>query len=118
MLFKKILLQLYRGCTKLKNLDLSYCTAIEKAEDLSNCLNTLPNTLNELSLCGVMIKEPEILVESITRLGRLKVVRFCGVPAVNDESLEKVSFRYAKTLPLFKPSHFNIRTFSLSTWII
>lgn len=57
------------------------------------CLQVLQDTplsIIELSLCGVMIKNHQLLVESVTRLSNLRSLWLCGVPTLSDDTLQEV----------------------------
>ncbi|KAL3863368.1 hypothetical protein ACJMK2_005126 [Sinanodonta woodiana] len=82
------LIKLSIGCNQLQNLDLSYCGVWQEHE--REALWTLPTSLTHLSLCGVLLNDKTILTECLQRLKRLKSVRLCGVPALDDSSLEKI----------------------------
>jgi len=53
-------------------------------------LHNLPITLLELSLNGLQLDNPELLVAGMERLLKLSKLRLCGVPAVDDECLKQV----------------------------
>ena len=46
--------------------------------------------LQELSLCGIMVSDEELIVKALHRLPALTHLRLCGVPAVNDDTLKQV----------------------------
>ena len=77
------------GCTNLQKLDLSYCSNFGKLPG-SEALWVLPASLSELSLCGILLEDETIFVECLQRLKNLKVVRLCGVTALNDDTLTQV----------------------------
>ncbi|KAK3600851.1 hypothetical protein CHS0354_014217 [Potamilus streckersoni] len=82
------LIKLSIGCNQLQNLDMSYCGVWQEHE--REALWTLPTSLTHLSLCGVLLSDKTILTECLQRLKKLKSVRLCGVPALDDSSLEKI----------------------------
>lgn len=83
------LLELSQGCTRLEWLDLSYCYGIQDSPN-NQFLWILPTSLTHLSLCGVMLSDEDLLVDTLYRLWRLKSVRLCGIPALNDTTLSKI----------------------------
>ncbi|XP_060075518.1 F-box/LRR-repeat protein 20-like [Ylistrum balloti] len=83
------LLELSQGCIRMESLDLSYCYGLQESPD-NEFLWTLPTSLTNLSLCGVMLSDEALLVETLQRLKRLKSVRLCGIPALNDKTLPKI----------------------------
>ncbi|XP_033756877.1 F-box/LRR-repeat protein 2-like isoform X2 [Pecten maximus] len=83
------LLELSQGCIRMESLDLSYCYGLQEPPD-NEFLWTLPTSLTYLSLCGVMLSDEALLVETLQRLKHLKSVRLCGVPALNDKTLPKI----------------------------
>ena len=56
----------------------------------------LPASLQELTLCGVLVQDTDLLVESVINLKRLKTIRLCGVPAITNETLEQVCIESVK----------------------
>ena len=89
--------QLFQGCTRLQSLDLSYCSRLARSGECQ-ALWTLPQTLKELSLCGIQLEDEQVFVEGMQRLQSLTSLRLCGVSALNDTTL-----RWVKHGPL---SHF------------
>ena len=81
--------QLSQNCQNLQNLDLSYCNGLRKHPH-HEYFWTLPMSLTSLSLCGVLLDEETLLVESIQRLKCLRHIRLSGVTALNDKTLEQV----------------------------
>lgn len=81
--------QIVQKCTSLRDLDLSYCTGLQ-SKPHSTSLTNLPVTLQELSLVGVMSDDTQLITEAVKRLTALKSLRLCGIPAVNDESLNQM----------------------------
>ncbi|BFZ02165.1 hypothetical protein BsWGS_05204 [Bradybaena similaris] len=73
----------------MTDLNLSYCSGLALSPECE-VLWTLPQTLTCLSLCGLMLKDEDILVESVTRLPCLTSLKICGVPALNDDTLTKI----------------------------
>ncbi|KAK7494713.1 hypothetical protein BaRGS_00014111 [Batillaria attramentaria] len=86
---KEALIKLFQGCTRLQNLDLSYSSRLAQACECQ-ALWTLPQSLKELSLCGVLIEDEQVFVEGLQRLRCLSSVRLCGVPALTDATLSQV----------------------------
>lgn len=85
----KALTKFSMGCTSLEVLDLSFCSSL--CESPSNeALWTLPTSLSELSLSGVLLTDERILVECLQRLRNLKAVKLCGVQALNDKTLNEI----------------------------
>ncbi|BFY97345.1 hypothetical protein BsWGS_00392 [Bradybaena similaris] len=95
---KESLIKLFQACTQMADLDLGYCNRIAVASECE-VLWTLPQSLTSLSLCGLMLQDGEILVESVTRLPHLSCIKLCGVPALSDDTLtrivEKIGHRLA-----------------------
>ncbi|OWF49485.1 F-box/LRR-repeat protein 20-like [Mizuhopecten yessoensis] len=83
------LLELSQGCTRLESLDLSYCYGLQESPD-NQFLWTLPTSLTHLSLCGVLLADEDLVVETLQRLRHLKSVRLCGIPAINDITFPKI----------------------------
>lgn len=83
------LIKFSMGCTSLQMLDLSYCSNFAKLPG-SEALWILPASLSELSLCGILLEDETIFVECLQRLKNLKVVRLCGVTALNDDTLTQI----------------------------
>ncbi|XP_064601185.1 F-box/LRR-repeat protein 2-like [Liolophura sinensis] len=83
------LISLSQGCTQLKSLDLSYCNKLSARPD-SEALWTLPTTLTELSLCGILLEDSDLFVECVTRLKHLMSIRLSGVSALSDDTLTKI----------------------------
>ncbi|KAK3095521.1 hypothetical protein FSP39_015599 [Pinctada imbricata] len=83
------IIALSQGCTSMTSLDLSYCIGL-RGSPSNQCLWTLPTSLTELSLCGVGLEDETLLVECLQRLKKLKSVRLCGIPALNDKTLELI----------------------------
>ena len=48
-------------------------------------------TFQELSLCGVLINNEQQFVACVSHLKNLRLVRFCGIPVLNDKTLEEVN---------------------------
>ncbi|XP_052770511.1 F-box/LRR-repeat protein 2-like [Mya arenaria] len=88
------------GCPGLKVLDLSFCTHLCSPPDVE-ALWTLPTSLTDLSLIGILLTDTQILVECLQRLRRLKCVKLCGVPALNDETLAQILEHIGAGLTLF-----------------
>ncbi|PVD30524.1 hypothetical protein C0Q70_09791 [Pomacea canaliculata] len=86
---KEALIKLFQGCTKLESLDLSYCSRLAQAEECQ-ALWTLPQSLKELSLCGILVEDEQVFVEGMQRLRSLTSVRLCGVMALNDTTLTQI----------------------------
>ncbi|XP_041368563.1 F-box/LRR-repeat protein 2-like [Gigantopelta aegis] len=86
---KAELIKLVQGCTKLKSLDLSYCNRLCKMPE-SEALWVLPQSLSELSLCGLLVEDENVFVECIQRLNTLRSLRVCGVAALNDKTLQQI----------------------------
>ena len=82
-------MQLFQGCTRLQSLDLSYCSRLARSGECQ-ALWTLPQTLKELSLCGVQLEDEQVFVEGMQRLQSLTSLRLCGVSALNDTTLRQV----------------------------
>ncbi len=82
-------LQILNNCPKLQHLDLSYCLKVQEPPQ-TNVLLHLTDTLQKLSLCGVYMTDSDLLVQAVVRLTRIREIRLCGVPALDDTSLEKV----------------------------
>lgn len=91
------LLELSQGCVRLEALDLSYCYGLQESPE-NEFLWTLPTSLTRLSLCGVMLSDETLLVETLQRLKHLKAVRLCGIPALNDKTLPKILEHLGGTL--------------------
>lgn len=98
-----LFIQLSQGCIQLKSLDLSYCNKLSARPD-SEALWTLPTTLTELSLCGILLEDADLFVECVTRLKHLTSVRLSGVSALSDETLTKVINLKEKDCPKIKYS--------------
>lgn len=81
--------QLTQNCTSMRKLDLSYCVRLSQSPD-NQSLWTLPVTLTNLSLCGIMLDDKEILVEALERLRNLQTIRLCGISCLDDETFTKV----------------------------
>ena len=64
--------------------------------------------LRELSLCGILIRDETLFVNAICRLKMLRQVRFCGVPALNDSTMEKVN--------IYCCSYFYLTLFTWPKW--
>lgn len=73
----------------MRKLDLSYCVRLSQSPD-NQSLWTLPVTLTNLSLCGIMLDDKEILVEALERLRNLQTIRLCGISCLDDETFTKV----------------------------
>ncbi|XP_076470806.1 uncharacterized protein LOC143300764 [Babylonia areolata] len=86
---KEALIKLFQSCTRLQGLDLSYCSRLAKGWECQ-ALWTLPQTLKELSLCGVLLEDEQVLVEGMQRLRSLVSLRLCGVSALNDSTLTEI----------------------------
>ncbi|KAK7110296.1 F-box/LRR-repeat protein 2-like [Littorina saxatilis] len=86
---KEALIKLFQGCTRLQSLDLSYCSRLAKNSECQ-ALWTLPQTLKELSLCGIQLEDQQVFVEALQRLRSLTSLRLCGVSALNDTTLRKI----------------------------
>ncbi|KAK2162790.1 hypothetical protein LSH36_91g01064 [Paralvinella palmiformis] len=86
-----ICFQLFQGCDALQYLDLSYCMQLVRTPSSAKLLlHNLPITLLELSLNGLQLDNPELLVAGMERLLKLSKLRLCGVPAVDDECLKQI----------------------------
>lgn len=85
-----VLWQIGERCCCLRCLDLSYCSRLQSGI-ATRCLLSLPETLRELSLCGILLQDERLFVNAMCRLKMLKEVQFCGVPALNDTTMEEVS---------------------------
>ncbi|KAL4231710.1 hypothetical protein ACF0H5_009286 [Mactra antiquata] len=77
------------GCPALEGLDLSYCSGLCQGAS-SEVFWTLPTSLTELSLTGLLLSDETIFVECLQRLHHLKSVKLCGVTALNDNTLKQV----------------------------
>ncbi|XP_071090171.1 F-box/LRR-repeat protein 2-like [Haliotis cracherodii] len=86
---KDALVKLFQGCPHLEKLDLSYCNRLRQHPE-SEVLWTLPQSLRELSLCGILLEDEGIFVECLQRLRNINSIRLCGVSALNDDTLTKV----------------------------
>lgn len=89
--------QIIEKCQHLKELDISYCTGLQRSP-ASACIAHLPLTLQELSLVGIMSDDSALLISALTRLTALKSLRLCGVPAVTDEALDEILCSIGPTL--------------------
>jgi len=78
---------MFDNCPLLHEVDLSFCTQLTHCDALSH----LSMTVRTLSLCGLQLIDTVSLIDTVTRLTNLTVIRLCGVPAVTDDSLEQVS---------------------------
>ena len=85
------------GCMALESLDLSFCNGLSKPPCCES-LWTLPTSLSEISLCGLLLSDETILVECFMRLRGLRSARLCGIPALNDKTLSQVSICLAFNL--------------------
>lgn len=83
------MLKLTQNCTSMRKLDLSYCVRLSQSPD-NQSLWTLPITLTNLSLCGIMLDDKEILVEALERLRNLQTIRLCGISCLDDETFTKI----------------------------
>lgn len=86
---KEALIKLFQGCTHLQSLDLSYCSRLAQVGECQ-ALWTLPQSLKELSLCGILLDDEQVFVEGLQRLRSLTSIRLCGVPALNDTTIAQV----------------------------
>lgn len=84
------LFQFSMGCTSLEILDLSFCSSLCNSPS-NEALWTLPTSLTDLSLSGVLLTDERILVECLQRLRNLKAVKLCGVMALNNDTLKEVT---------------------------
>ncbi|XP_050398386.1 F-box/LRR-repeat protein 20 [Patella vulgata] len=100
---KDALIKLFQGCTRLEDLDLSYCNKLRDYPD-NEVLWILPKCLTDLTICGLLLDNQTIFVESLERLTRLRSVHLCGVTALNDETLSKVLEKIGKDLVLLDVS--------------
>lgn len=84
-----VFLQINAKCSRLKHVDLSYCTGLLD-DSTSFSLGSFPVSVQELSLCGTVLKDAALLTKALTRLTSLRRVNLCGVTALTDEALEEV----------------------------
>ena len=82
--------QLWTGCTSLSSINVSYCTKLSDPIS-SDCLQSIPVSLRKLSLCGVGIRDAELLANALGRLPMLESLKLSGVPALCDDTIEIVS---------------------------
>jgi len=82
-------LQVNSKCSQLKHIDLSYCTGLCDGT-VSGNLSSLPLSIRELSLCGVMLRNTELITQAISRLTSLRHINLCGVPALTDDAMDVV----------------------------
>lgn len=98
--------QVMQNCRNLRVLDLSYMFTGYKTE-LTNenhqCFASLPDTVTELSLSGIQLKDSAILVSAVTKLTCLRILRLCGVPVLDDTTLTEVTYEKNSCL-IFIPS--------------
>ena len=86
----KLMLQVTEGCPHLSSLDIGYCYRILKEGTSSVGANAFPKNLTELTLHGVQMPE-DLLTELLNKLAYIKVLTLCGMRAVDDDTLDKVS---------------------------
>ncbi|ESP00400.1 hypothetical protein LOTGIDRAFT_238569 [Lottia gigantea] len=91
------LIKLFQGCTKLVDLDLSYCNKLRDYPD-NEAFWILPQGLTDLTLCGVMLENETIFVECLQRLPKLRSIHLCGVTALNDNTLTQILEKIGKDL--------------------
>ena len=89
LILKYFSFQLSQSCQNLENLDLSYCNGLG-SHPHNEYFWTLPTSLTNLSLCGVLLNDETLFVECLQRLKRLKRVRLSGVTALNDSTFSQV----------------------------
>ncbi|KAL8613085.1 hypothetical protein ACOMHN_035026 [Nucella lapillus] len=100
---KEALIKLFQSCTRMQSLDLSYCSRLAKEWECQ-ALWTLPQTLKELSLCGILLQDEQVLVEGMQRLRSLTSLRLCGVSALNDKTLSEILDSIGKNLEVLDVS--------------
>lgn len=85
------LLQVTQGCPHLSCLDIGYCYRILKDGSTSLVgVNAFPVNLVELTLHGVQMPT-DLLIGVVDQLAYIKKMTLCGIKAVDDDTLEKVS---------------------------
>lgn len=96
---KESFIKLFQGLTRLQSLDLSYCSRLAHGQECQ-ALWTLPQSLKELSLCGIQLRDEQVFVEGIHRLRCLTSLRLCGVLALTDSTLSQILERIGPNLEL------------------
>ncbi|XP_074641683.1 uncharacterized protein LOC141899336 [Tubulanus polymorphus] len=81
--------KLFQRCTKLEFLDISYCSLLQKSPSC-NVLKMIPMSVSSLSFCGLLLEDPELLIDSLKRLTKLKTLRLCGVTALNEKTMKEI----------------------------
>ena len=87
--------QITQGCPHLLTLDIGYCYRILNHATLSVGVSGFPPNLTELTLHGVQMSS-DLLVGLVDKLSYIKRLSLCGVKAVDDDTLEQVSFYIIK----------------------
>ncbi|XP_038046356.1 F-box/LRR-repeat protein 20-like [Patiria miniata] len=82
------LMPLLSGCSKLQELDLSFCyKALEPSS--SNVLEHLPTSITSLSLSGLPV-DGATLHKALVRLTKLSELRLCGINNITEEDIEEI----------------------------
>lgn len=89
------LLQVTQGCPNLTSLDIGYCYRILTDGRTLVTANAFPSNLLELTLHGVQMSS-ELLIDLVEKLDYIRELTLCGMKAVDDDSLEKVSMELLK----------------------
>lgn len=82
--------QVTQGCPHLSSLDIGYCYRILKEGTTLVGVSAFPANLIELTLHGVQMSA-DLLTGLVDKLAYIKKLTLCGLKAVDDDTLEKVS---------------------------
>ena len=89
----------------MSTLDIGYCYRILNHGTLSVGVSAFPPNLTELTLHGVQMST-DLLIGLVDKLAYIKKLTLCGMKAVDDDTLEQVSFYTIKCLCGFFPIPF------------
>ena len=94
-----LILQITQGCHHLTSLDIGYCYRILKEGTSSVGVSAFPANLIELTLHGVQMSA-DLLTGLVDKLAYIKKLTLCGMKAVDDDTLEKVSINISFLMSL------------------
>ena len=81
----------------MSTLDIGYCYRILNRGALSVGVSVFPPNLTELTLHGVQMSI-DLLIGLVDKLAYIKRLTLCGMKAVDDDTLEQVSFYIMRCL--------------------